>query len=322
MKKWLASLFVSVNLVGCVGVPKTVAYDNNLAFTEVKGYPFHTLIQGEKEDSIVILVHGGPGGDFQYLKPLSPLAKNHRIVFYDQRGSGLSPRVDSSQLTLAQNLEDLNDLVDHFSKHNKVKLIGHSWGGMLVSGYLSRYPEKVSHAVIVEPGILYPESAQAFVTKMKASQSIFSLFTLLRHMSLYPFVAKQDGDEGLDYVMTKMLNRSDKGAPYQCEDQSMPADTFIRGGFAAFNTMLKPIMQDPALFTYDLSDGIKEYQGELMMISSECSEFGYAFQQKYHQARMPDQMIHVKADNMGHNMLTLNPEWSLGKIEPFFAKKQ
>lgn len=321
MKKLLSTLLVSINLVACVKMPKTVAHDNTLSFTDINGYPFHTHIKGKQEDSVVIVVHGGPGGDFHYLKSLEPLSKNHKVIFYDQRGSGLSPRVDGSQLTVAQYLEDLNALVDHFSSGKKVKLIGHSWGGMLVSGYLSTYPDKVSHAVIVEPGMLYPESAQAFVTEMKKTQSIFDLFTLLRYMSLYPFIAKQDGDEGFDYVMTKMLNRNEPGGPYQCKNQSMPESAFIRGGFEAFNTMLKPVMQDPALFTYDLTDGISHYQGELMMISSECSSFGYAFQQQYHEPRMPIQTIHVKAEAMGHNMLTLNPEWSLGVIEPFLTNK-
>jgi len=321
MKKLFTTLFTTASLVACVEVPKTVEYDNNLAFTEVRGYPFHTLIMGDQHDSVVIVVHGGPGGDYQYLKSLSPLAENHRVIFYDQRGSGLSPRVDKSQLTIEQNLEDLNSLVDYFSASNKVKLIGHSWGGMLVSGYLSTYPEKVSHAIIVEPGMLSPESAQAFVTKMEESQSISNMFALLRYMTVYPIVNKNDGDEGFDYVMTKMLNRNESGSPYQCEGQSMPADTFIRGGFEAFSNMLKPIMQDPVLFTYDLTDGIKNYHGQLMMISSECSEFGYEFQQQYHQPRMPEKMIHVKAENMGHNMLTLNPEWSLGIIAPFLTEK-
>ncbi|MCP5076470.1 MAG: alpha/beta fold hydrolase [Psychromonas sp.] len=321
MKKLFTTLFATASLVACVELPKTVEYDNSLAFTEVSGYPFHTLTVGEQQDSVVIVVHGGPGGDHQYLKSLSPLAEHHQVIFYDQRGSGLSPRVHSSQLTIEQNLADLNVLVEHFSANNKVKLIGHSWGGMLVSGYLSSYPEKVSHAVIVEPGMLYPGSAQVFVTIMQASQSISDIFALLRHMSIYPFVNKNDGDEGFDYAMTKMLNRNKPGSPFYCEGQSMPADTFIRGGYEVFNSMLKPVMQDPTLFTYDLTDGIKNYHGQLMMISSECSEIGYNFQQQYHQPRMPEQMVHVKAENMGHYMLTDNPEWSLEIISPFLAKR-
>jgi proline iminopeptidase len=54
------------------------------------------------------------------------LAKDCRVIFYDQRGSGLSPRVDKKLLTMEQNLDDLKAVVDHFSNGKKVKLIGHS----------------------------------------------------------------------------------------------------------------------------------------------------------------------------------------------------
>jgi len=299
MKKIVTTLLTTISLVGCIEIPKTVEHDSNLSFTQLAGYRFHTVVKGESQSSVVIVVHGGPGADHQYLTSLTPLSKTHRVIFYDQRGSGLSPRVDSSQLTVAQNLHDLNLLVEHFSASNKVKLIGHSWGAMLVTGYLSAYPEKVSHAVIVEPGMLTPASAKAFVSKMDEFQSFSTLFSVARYMSVYPLVKKNDGEEGFDYVITKLLNRNSSAAPYQCETESMPANSFVRAGFDAFNNMLKPVMDNPVLFNYDLTDGIKYYAGQLMMISSECSEFGYAFQKQYHQPKMGKQTIHIKAEKMG-----------------------
>ncbi len=321
MRNIFTTLLTTISLAGCIEIPKTVEHDSNLTFTQLGGYRFHTVAKGESQSPVVIIVHGGPGADHQYLTSLTPLSKTHRVIFYDQRGSGLSPRVDSSQLTIAQNIDDLNLLVEHFSAKNKVKLIGHSWGAMLVSGYLSAYPEKVSHAVLVEPGMLTPESATAFINKMGDFQSLSTLFSIARYMSVYPLVKKNDGEEGFDYVMTKLLNQNTEGAPYQCETESMPANSFVRGGFDAFNSMLKPVMENPALFSDDLTDGIKNYTGQLMMISSECSEFGYEFQKQYHQPRMGKQTIHIKAEKMGHYMLTLNPEWSLAKIEPFLTNE-
>lgn len=318
MIRYFLNLPLIASLAGCVTVPNTVDQDNSLSFTEIDGYKFHTVSEGDEHDTVIIVVHGGPGGDHQYLTPLKSLSKNYRVVFYDQRGTGLSPRVEKSQLTLEQNLNDLNSLIEHFSEGNKVKLIGHSWGGMLVSGYLSTHPEKVSHAVIVEPGMLNPESAEAFITKMKASQSMLSMFTLLRYMAVYPFVNKSDGHEGFDYVMTRILNRSEPGPPYQCGAESMPTDSFARGGFEAFNNMLRPVMSDPKAFHYDLTEGISSYEGELMLISSECSYFGYDFQEMYHVPKLPGQTVHVMAKGMGHNMLTLNPDWSLETLAHFF----
>jgi hypothetical protein len=64
---------------------------------------------------------------------------------------------------------------------------------MLVVGYLSKHPDKVSQAVIVEPGILNPESAKADVKIIKDSQSLWDVFALARYVALYPFIRKEDG---------------------------------------------------------------------------------------------------------------------------------
>lgn len=304
-------------LIPWIQVPSTVQFDGSLPYTKINGYKFHTEIFGSAESTPVIVVHGGPGGDFDYLKALMNLSKYYRIVFYDQRGAGLSPRVDKKSLTLEQNLGDLHAIVEHFSSGEKVKLIGHSWGGMLVTGYLSQSPEKVSQAVIVEPGMLYPASARACVKIMKQSQSIADALALAKYMLMYPFVRKEDGHEGYDYVMTRLLNRNKPGPPYQCAGQAMP-DILKRAGYGAFSNMMKPVMSNPDSFTYDLTNGISRYRGDLMMISSECSLIGYAYQEKYHLPKLPEQMVHIKASGMGHNLLTLNPEWSLQTIATFF----
>jgi len=48
--------------------------------------------------------------------------------------------------------------------------------------------------------------------------------------------------------------------------------------------------------------------------------FGFDFQEKYHIPKLPVQTIHTKAENMGHNMLTLNSAWSLKVLNDFFRQ--
>ncbi len=318
--KMILSIPIFLGLVSCIQVPQTIQFDNSIPYTEIDGYKFHTKTYGNPKSTPIIIVHGGPGGDYEYLKSLKELSTDYYVIFYDQRGTGLSPRVEKDQLTLETSLADLHSIINHFSKGRKVKLIGHSWGGMLAIGYLSQHPNMVSQAIVVEPGMLYPESAKVFVKKIKTFQSLSDIFDLIKYITLYPFVCKEDGHEGYDYVMTKLMNRSKPGAPYQCKGEAMPPNIFKRAGYEAFNNMLKPVMNNPAIFTYDLTENISEYYGDLIMISSECSTFGYSFQEKYHIPKLPPQTIHVKAKNMGHNMLTLNPEWSLKIIRDFFCK--
>ena len=323
IKKWvnslilLAALLLLLFAVAPVRVPRTVQFDNSLPYTEINGYKYHTEIFGQPDSTPVIMVHGGPGQGYEYMKSLQGLAKDYRVIFYDQRGAGLSPRVDKKYLTIEQSLEDLHSIVEHFSNGKKVKLIGHSWGAMLVVGYLSKHPEKVSEAVIVEPAFLYPGTpVKEWARQFK--EGIISPWDIARYAIVYPFVSKEDGHEGYDYVATKLANQNRPGPPYQCEGQNIPPNTFNRLGYEAYNNIFQPIINNPDSFNYDLTNGIAEFHGDLMLISSECSILGYEYQEKYNLPKLPAQTVHVKAANTGHNVLTLNPEWSLQTIAQFF----
>ena len=109
--------------------------------------------------SVIIVLHGGPGGDYRSLMGLQVLADEYFVVFYDQRGSGLSERVPAEEFSFQVMLKDLDSIVDLYGKGEPVHLVGHSWGGMLASGYLGYAPDKVDKAVMAEPGFLNVQEA-------------------------------------------------------------------------------------------------------------------------------------------------------------------
>lgn len=309
-----------LSLLSCINLPKTISEDPSLNFVEIKNYKFHVKTFGSSANPPVLIVHGGPGGDSKYLYPLELLAKEYYVILYDQRGTGLSPRVPKEDLTLESSLDDLTNIIEHFRGSGKtpMRLIGHSWGAMLVIGYLAKHGDRVSHAVAVEPGILNKNSAQEFVKGLKKGQSFTDIVYFISAFLGVPFVKVKDGHERFDYVMTKVLNRNKPGGIYQCEKDAMPKDAFVRAGYYSFSNMLKPVLDDPSTFSANLTDGIKNYKGKLMMISSECSFIGYDYQERLHIPLLPSSVIHMKAPAMGHNMLTLNSQWSYEKIGSFF----
>jgi proline iminopeptidase len=309
-----------LNLISCIHIPPTIENDPSLEFIQINGYKFHVKTFGEKSNPPILIVHGGPGGDSNYLYPLKELSKNYYVIFYDQRGTGLSPRVPKEDLTLESSMNDLIQIIEHYRSNGKIRLIGHSWGAMLVIGYLGRHGDRVSHAVVVEPGILNTSSAIEFVSQIKKNQSISDILYLVGSILKTPFVAVLDGHERFDYVMTKILNRNRPGGIYQCKNDSMPDNSFVRAGYDSFSNMLKPVMDDPKKFVTDLTLGISNYKGQLLMISSECSFIGYSYQERLHIPFMPPSTVHLKAVSMGHNMLTLNSAWSVGIINDFFIK--
>lgn len=312
------SLFLSGLLAGCGSFPATVEHQASLPHIQLEGYRFHVRTFGDPGNPPVIVVHGGPGGDLNYLLPLQLLSSDFFVIFYDQRGTGLSPRTQAAELTFERYLNDLHLLVSHYARNGKVKLIGHSWGAMLTLAYLGEHPEKVSHAVAVEPGILSPQSAALFVRRLKESQSVLDALPLLGYALQSVFVESVDGHERFDYVMTRLMNRSKPGGPYQCEGQAMPPNAFTRAGYESFRRLLKPVLDDPSKFHWNLTENVARYRGPLLMISSECSFIGYDYQAEHHVPSLPKQTVHVRASGMGHNMLTLNADWSSRLVGDFF----
>jgi proline iminopeptidase len=109
---------------------------------------YYKLI-GSGADTIVFL-HGGPGLPSYYLMAdLKPLAFNHTLLFYDQRGCGKSTPIKDTLLLDASNyVSDLEAIRQHFGI-SKMNIVGHSWGGLLAGLYASSYPEFVKKMVLI-----------------------------------------------------------------------------------------------------------------------------------------------------------------------------
>lgn len=110
----------------------------------------------------LVAVHGGPGNTMESILPdLEPLAKNRRVIYYDQRGNGRSDLIkDPQKLSISRHVEDL-EAVRKFFKLDKLTLLGNSWGGMLIGFYAAAHPDKVERMVMHSPG----EPARTFAVE-------------------------------------------------------------------------------------------------------------------------------------------------------------
>lgn len=71
-----------------------------------------------------------------------------RLVFYDQRGHGLSGKSPREQSTIAQLASDLNTVISATAPTGPIVVIGHSMGGMTVMGYVARHQDVVRERVV------------------------------------------------------------------------------------------------------------------------------------------------------------------------------
>jgi proline iminopeptidase len=83
----------------------------------------------------LILLHGGPGLDHTMFRPwLDSLGDEFRLLYVDERGQGMSDRVDPTTLTFSVWANDVDLLSDALSLE-RFALLGHSFGAFIATSH-------------------------------------------------------------------------------------------------------------------------------------------------------------------------------------------
>lgn len=112
-------------------------------------------VEEEGKGIPIVLLHGGPGATHHYFHPSFSQAKKFaRIIYYDQRGCGISDYKPGKGYTVDQAVEDLESLRKALGI-GKWVVLGHSYGGYLAQRYAMTYPENISGLILMTamPGL-------------------------------------------------------------------------------------------------------------------------------------------------------------------------
>lgn len=113
----------------------------------------------------IIVLHGGPGLSQDYLLPqMLELAKDHEVIFYDQRGSGqsLTTELNHDYINIDKFTEDLEQLRTELDLNNII-LLGHSWGAFLAMSYAIKHPHSVSQMILLNPAPVNQKGQSDFI---------------------------------------------------------------------------------------------------------------------------------------------------------------
>lgn len=279
-------------------VPKTVTETTGIPFITANGARLHSEAFGHPDSTMVVFIHGGPGGDYRGLLNAQQLAAHgYRVVFYDQRGSGLSERFSkSSYTTLGLGVLDLmyNDLasvIAHYrtSASQKVILVGHSWGAILATGFAGKYPNAIQGLAVAEPGGLKWSEVEDY-TKQSRSFGLWN--EMLNDVAwLEQFISgKENHHAVLDYKMAMMAAKNDIVG----EDNTQP-NSFWRNG-AVVNTALFEIGKT---HKPDFSAGISNFQVPVLFMYSEKNKAYPASWAQQVSAAYPAKSLH-RINGTGH----------------------
>ncbi|MDO4909287.1 MAG: alpha/beta fold hydrolase [Corynebacterium sp.] len=139
----------------------TVPWDySNPEAGELSIFAREIYYQGNEDKPMLVYLQGGPGiasprpvSDSGWLKPF---LERYRVLLLDQRGTGRSTRIDQftpelittwhlSQLRADNIARDLEHIREFF-RLSRLNLFGQSFGGFIITTYLSMYPYNVDRA--------------------------------------------------------------------------------------------------------------------------------------------------------------------------------
>ena len=278
-------------------VPKTVDEDSSLPSLLVNGTWLHVETYGDPADPIVVLIHGGPGGDFRSLLKARVLAEDgYFVIFYDQRGTGLSQRLDRSVYTGTQlMIDDLHALIQHYQTDadQKVFLFGHSWGALLATGYIDQYPDEIDGAILAEPGGFTWDQAKDYTSRSNEIE----LFSEAVNDAVFTdqIFAGRDEHEILDYH-----------ASYFSTFENAPGNTIGNAGPYPFwrnGAVSTMALFDRAEETgFDFTTHIQSYTTKVLFVYSELNR-AYGADWAHQVASVYPEVEFFEVNDSGHELL-------------------
>jgi pimeloyl-ACP methyl ester carboxylesterase len=97
-----------------------------------------------------VLVHGAYGGAISWRR-LAPLLRQrgHEVFAPSLTGLGDRAHLGGPQTDLSTHIQDIAGILEHWDLH-EVVLVGHSYGGFVITGVADRVPDRIAHLVYLD----------------------------------------------------------------------------------------------------------------------------------------------------------------------------
>ena len=211
----------------------------------------------------LLVIHGGPVLDHSYFLPhFERLAKDHQLIFYDQRACGRSSiEVDSASMNLSGFVEDIEQIREKLG-FEKLDVLGHSWGGLVAMKYAIAHSDKINHLILANS--MAPSSADWQKENLAAANNI-----------------DPEDKRRLDVIVSTGLLRSPKPVPYIKEMMmlSFKSQMFDKSNIDQLNLYIPENFQKrsamfgllgPDLASYNLYSDLKAIKAPTLVIYGEA----------------------------------------------------
>jgi proline iminopeptidase len=211
------------------------------------------------EGAPIVIINGGPGLNCQGFQGLAQsLSDRYQVILYDQRGTGQSVMEDISPETMTMDLmaADLEALRKHLG-YQEWTVLGHSFGGVLGSFYLSLYPAAVK-------GFIASASGGIDLGLLDYFDLTQNLTETQRDSFLYWTDRLQSGDTT---QLVQEKRRAFMARAYVYDDRHAPKIAKRLGqGNRQINQL---IWQDLRRISYDVREAAYEFRKPVLIIQGE-----------------------------------------------------
>ncbi len=142
-------------------------------------------IAPDKPERTMVFVHGFGGKSSQWRNQLLAFSDTARVIAPDLRGHGSSDAPHSAY-TVAEHVADLDTLLNAMGVSGRFVLLGHSFGGAIVTEYAIAHPERVEKLVLIATAgefkvtgparalLQLPLPVLSFIHRVDAHRSMFA----------------------------------------------------------------------------------------------------------------------------------------------------
>jgi len=324
--KWVGFLLLSVLLIFVllVIIPEKETIkpieprENTQYWTMKEGFRIaytHLKSTSDTVKTPVVFLHGGPGGYIHssIINTLKELTNSgHDVYLYDQRGSGLSDRLEKfSDVSFAAHVEDLHEIISKKIKKEQVILIGQSFGGELIAHYSAYYPKTIEKMVFSSPGGLTPH--RILNDQYVDLDSLFRIPDTLKFITPYSFVKDVDrvalkpkaitlitgamlldkkliSDEQADRILNTLASKFTKGMV--CDTKNVLPEEGGGGLYAFLATNQGDIP--------DVRDKIRKLDIPIIVIQGQCDYIPFSLAYEY--VSLYKNSAYKFVENAGHDI--------------------
>lgn len=321
MSGWLAAACMSPTEPGAL-VPPTADQDPALPQIQlsIAGHSraIHIETYGDPAAPLLLVLHGSLS-DFRALRPFRVLADRYHVVFWDQRGNGLSERIGEDEYTWDSVVEEIHTLAELYSPGKPVNLLGHSFGAMYAALYASRRPENVDQMVLLEPGGLNGEIFQDTFSDI-VNVNLFD--PKMNEMFWQDDILAATSHEVMDYRALMMLLNG-KQTNYFCDSEHPPHYPVWRPG--AYVEWVRGLRMGSGggfstpEFDFDFAAGLDHFPRPVLFVAGTCSALGPDYQTRYNAPLFQNAEV-TTIPNVGHRMFVERFDLVLAAVKAYLRE--